>query len=126
MGTHPIFESDFDCLTDCKSYIMEQYMQGDAQKQAQKQAQMEDQMNQMLTQLLDQGARARLNNISMVNPSKAKKVEAMIVQMARQGQIPGKLSEAELAKLLDKIPGESRSTVNFRRQKIMDSDSESD
>ena len=116
-------------------------MQGDAQKQAQKQAQMEDQMNQMLSQLLDQGARARLNNISMVNPTKAKKVEAMIVQMARQGQvahdpiatlshsrvkIPGKLSEAELAKLLDKIPGESRSTVNFRRQKIMDSDSESD
>jgi len=24
MGTHPIFESDFDCLTDNKSYIMDE------------------------------------------------------------------------------------------------------
>jgi len=110
---------------------MEQLRQmqgGKGDQQMQKQAQMEDQMNSMLAQLLDQSARARLNNVAMVNPGKAKKLEAMIVQMARQGQIPGKLTEKELAKFLEQIPGEQSSTakVNFRRQKIMDSDSESD
>ena len=43
--------------------------------------------NNMLGQIMDQGARARLNNVAMVNPEKAKKVEMMLIQMARQGQV---------------------------------------
>ena len=43
--------------------------------------------NSMLGQILDQSARARLNNIAVVNPMKAKKVEQILIQMARQGQV---------------------------------------
>ena len=43
--------------------------------------------NNMLGQILDQSARARLNNVAMVNPGKAQKVEQMLIQMARQGQV---------------------------------------
>ena len=48
---------------------------------------MEEMTNNMLGQILDQSARARLNNIAMVDANKAKKVEAMLITMARQGQV---------------------------------------
>merc|ERR1712008_17497 len=96
MGTHPIFESDFDCLTANKTMDPElealrrarmAQMQGGGGEQAQqKAAQMEEMTNNMLGQILDQSARARLNNIAMVDAGKAKKVEAMLISMARQGQ----------------------------------------
>merc|ERR1712113_688862 len=135
MGTHPIFESDFDCLTDFENKkIMDaeyeaiqrarmaqmQRGQGDEQKRQQ----MEEMTNSMLGQLLDQSARARLNNLALVNPTKAKQVEAMLMQMARQGQITSKMNEAALADILAKIPSEQKKPVKFERRKILDSDSE--
>lgn len=64
---------------------MAQMQQGAGDQQ--KRQQMEDMSNQMLGQILDQSARARLNNVALVNPNKAKQVEAMLMQMARQGQV---------------------------------------
>merc|ERR1712137_1218377 len=32
MGTHPIFESDFDCLTECKSLVLREAGKGAASK----------------------------------------------------------------------------------------------
>merc|ERR1712227_799431 len=134
MGTHPIFESDFDCLTEVMDPELEalrqarmQQLQGGGEQAAQKQAQMEEMTNNMLGQILDQSARARLNNIAMVDANKAKKVEAMLITMARQGQISSKMNEKALADLLNKIPGAKKSEVKFERRRIMDSDdSESD
>merc|ERR1711953_1387081 len=135
MGTHPIFESDFDCLTEntmdpeleaLRQARMAQMQQGGGEA-AQKKAQMEEMTNNMLGQILDQSARARLNNIAVVNPQKAKQVEAMLITMARQGQISSKMNETALASLLAKVPGEKKSEVKFERRRIMDSDdSESD
>jgi len=34
MGTHPIFESDFDCLTDCNWSLHNQKESGGAREQA--------------------------------------------------------------------------------------------
>merc|ERR1712106_41391 len=103
MGTHPIFESDFDCLTANKTMDPElealrrarmAQMQGGGGEQAQqKAAQMEEMTNNMLGQILDQSARARLNNIAMVDAGKAKK-----------------------------IPAEKKSDLKFERRRIMDSD----
>ena len=64
---------------------MSQMQQGQGDEQ--KRQQMEDMTNSMLGQLLDQSARARLNNLALVNATKAKQVEGMLMQMARQGQV---------------------------------------
>ena len=64
---------------------MQQMQQGAGDRN--KAAQMEEMANSMLGQILDQSARARLNNIAVVNPMKAKKVEQILIQMARQGQV---------------------------------------
>jgi programmed cell death protein 5 len=54
-------------------------------------------INAMLAQILDQAARARLNSIALVKPEKAKMVERMLVQMARTGQISGKVCKLHLS-----------------------------
>ena len=48
---------------------------------------MEEMTNSMLGQILDQSARARLNTIKTVNPQAAQKVEMMLMQMAKGGQV---------------------------------------
>lgn len=57
------------------------------QQQQQQRQQMEEMTNSMLGQILDQSARARLNNVALVNPQKAKQTEAMLMQMARSGKV---------------------------------------
>uniref|UniRef100_A0A8D0L991 Programmed cell death protein 5 n=1 Tax=Sphenodon punctatus TaxID=8508 RepID=A0A8D0L991_SPHPU len=47
--------------------------------------------NNILAQVLDQAARARLSNLALVKPEKAKAVENYLIQMARFGQLGGKL-----------------------------------
>ncbi|XP_058011339.1 programmed cell death protein 5 isoform X2 [Ahaetulla prasina] len=46
--------------------------------------------NNILAQVLDQAARARLSNLALVKPEKAKAVENYLIQMARFGQLGGK------------------------------------
>jgi programmed cell death protein 5 len=53
--------------------------------------------------VLDQNARARLANILVANPERARQLENMIVQMARYGQIRGKLDEDTLKSLLAQV-----------------------
>ncbi|NXH95656.1 PDCD5 protein, partial [Pachycephala philippinensis] len=48
--------------------------------------------NTILAQVLDQAARARLSNLALVKPDKAKAVENYLIQMARFGQLAGKVS----------------------------------
>ncbi|XP_069595362.1 programmed cell death protein 5 [Ranitomeya imitator] len=105
--------------------------QGDGgSEQAQQEAkQREDEMrNSILSQVLSQAARARLNNLALVKPEKAKAVENYLIQMARFGQLGGKLSEQGLIEILEKVSQqtEKKTTVKFNRRKVMDSDEEDD
>ncbi|XP_035614223.1 programmed cell death protein 5-like isoform X3 [Oncorhynchus keta] len=52
--------------------------------------------NSILAQVLDQSARARLSNLALVKPEKAKAVENYLIQMARMGQLGGKVRELDL------------------------------
>ena len=52
---------------------------------------------------MDQEARARLNNIAVVNADKARAIEAQIIQLARSGQIRGKMTDADLKEVLDQV-----------------------
>ncbi|XP_042599716.1 programmed cell death protein 5-like isoform X2 [Cyprinus carpio] len=59
--------------------------------------------NSILAQVLDQSARARLSNLALVKPDKAKSVENYLIQMARFGQLGGKITEAGLIEILEKV-----------------------
>ncbi|XP_065675187.1 programmed cell death protein 5-like [Hydra vulgaris] len=106
--------------------MQSQVPNGDQQQQEAMKRELE-MKNAMLTQLLDQGARARLNSIALVKPEKAKMVENMIIQMARTGQISGKLNEQSLVNILERInqqmTKESKVVINRRRYSI-DSDND--
>uniref|UniRef100_A0A0N5B0Z5 Programmed cell death protein 5 n=1 Tax=Syphacia muris TaxID=451379 RepID=A0A0N5B0Z5_9BILA len=99
-------------------------------KQARKMAEQEEiAKNTILSQILDQSAMARLSNLSVAKPEKAKMVENTIIQMARMGQIAGKLSDEGLKQILDRIAGQTKktTTVKFdRRRAAIDSDSDND
>ncbi|KAM6943395.1 programmed cell death protein 5 [Xenentodon cancila] len=84
--------------------------------------------NTILAQVLDQSARARLSNLALVKPEKANAVENYLIQMARFGQLGGKVSESGLIEILEKVSQqtEKKTTVKFNRRKVMDSDDEDD
>ncbi|XP_028930363.1 programmed cell death protein 5 [Ornithorhynchus anatinus] len=84
--------------------------------------------NNILAQVLDQSARARLSNLALVKPEKAKAVENYLIQMARYGKLSGKVSEQGLIEILEKVSQqtEKKMTVKFNRRKVMDSDDEDD
>ncbi|KAI2653728.1 Programmed cell death protein 5 [Labeo rohita] len=61
-------------------------------------------------------------------PDKAKAVENYLIQMARFGQLGGKITEAGLIEILEKVSQqtEKKTTVKFNRRRVMDSDDEDD
>ncbi|TWW68127.1 Diphosphomevalonate decarboxylase [Takifugu flavidus] len=68
------------------------YVEDASNNQQEEAKQREQEMrNSILAQVLDQSARARLNNLALVKPEKAKAVENYLIQMARLGQLGGKL-----------------------------------
>jgi len=50
----------------------------------------------ILSRLLSADAKERLNRIALVKPDKARKLEEMVIMMARQGRIQGKLEDSAL------------------------------
>jgi len=96
------------------------------QKQQEAMQREKEMKNSMLSQILDQSARARLSSISLVKPEKGTMIENMLIQMARSGQIGGKITEDTLVNLLEKVNKQleqekSKVTIN-RRRYAMDSD----
>uniref|UniRef100_A0AC11BZL8 Programmed cell death 5 n=1 Tax=Ovis aries TaxID=9940 RepID=A0AC11BZL8_SHEEP len=100
---------------------------GDAAQQEAKHREAE-MRNSILAQVLDQSARARLSNLALVKPEKTKAVENYLIQMARYGQLSGKVSEQGLIEILEKVSQqtEKKTTVKFNRRKVMDSDEDDD
>ncbi|EPB73485.1 Double-stranded DNA-binding domain protein [Ancylostoma ceylanicum] len=96
--------------------------QDNARQQAENQ---ENAVNSMLSQILDQQALVRLSNLSAVKPEKAKMVESAVINMARRGQIVGKLSDEALKQLMERVSMQTTrtTTVKFdRRRNNLDSD----
>uniref|UniRef100_A0A4W5M0I6 Programmed cell death protein 5 n=1 Tax=Hucho hucho TaxID=62062 RepID=A0A4W5M0I6_9TELE len=137
MDTLGILSSSRDVLIEFELLIFQslswnQMNPGDSSndQQGQQEAkQRETEMrNSILAQVLDQSARARLSNLALVKPEKAKAVENYLIQMARMGQLGGKISETGLIDILEKVSQqtEKKTTVKFNRRKVMDSDDEDD
>ena len=72
------------------------------QEAQQKQQQIQQQKEMILEQALDHDALARLGRIKMVKPERATSLENMIVSMAVQGKLPGKINEAKLIEILER------------------------
>ncbi|KAL0271500.1 UNVERIFIED_CONTAM: hypothetical protein PYX00_008579 [Menopon gallinae] len=90
--------------------------------------QVNEMKNNILSQILDQSARARLNTLMIGKPEKGRMVENMLLQMAQTGQLPGKIDENELIRILENISAQTTrtTTVKFdRRRAALDSDDES-
>ncbi|KAK6013614.1 Double-stranded DNA-binding domain protein [Ostertagia ostertagi] len=101
--------------------------QGDnQQEQARQQAEnQENALNSMLSQILDQQALVRLSNLAAAKPEKAKMVESAVINMARRGQIAGKLSDEGFKQLIERISQQTTRTTTFdRRRNNLDSDDE--
>lgn len=80
--------------------------QGDARDTHDPQAQARaDARAAALSQILAQDARERLNRIRIVNPARAEQVSEMLVGLAQTGQLRGRVSDADLVVLLEKISG---------------------
>ena len=85
------------------------------QEQAQKQAaqqeylyndnprQIEDMKEQALNRILTKEANSRLANISMVKPKKAQMLTNRIIQLAKAGQLNGKMDEPQLIGMLESL-----------------------
>lgn len=102
---------------------------GSTNQQGEENKQREAEMrNTILAQVLDQSARARLSNLALVKPEKASAVENYLIQMARFGQLGGKISESGLIEILEKVSQQTdkKTTVIFNRRRVMDSDEEDD
>ncbi|XP_076593697.1 programmed cell death protein 5 [Chaetodon auriga] len=107
-----------------------QAKQGDASNNQQAEAKQRetDTRNSILAQVLDQSARARLSNLALVKPEKAKEVENYLIHMAGFGKLGGKISESGLIEILEKVSQQTqkKTTVTFNRRRVMDSDDEDD
>ncbi|KAL6434009.1 programmed cell death protein 5 [Cataglyphis hispanica] len=90
---------------------------------------MEEMKHTILAQVLDQSARARLNTLCLGKPEKGRMVEEMILNMAKNQQLPGKLGEEQLITLLESLNQQTqrKTTVKFdRRRAALDSDDDMD
>uniref|UniRef100_A0A674PN62 Programmed cell death protein 5 n=1 Tax=Takifugu rubripes TaxID=31033 RepID=A0A674PN62_TAKRU len=89
---------------------------GDASNNQQEEAKQREQemRNSILAQVLDQSARARLNNLALVKPEKAKAVENYLIQMARLGQLGGKISESGLIEILEKVSQQTEKKMTVK------------
>lgn len=99
------------------------------QAMEEKMQRMEEMKHTILAQVLDQSARARLNTLCLGKPEKGRMVEEMILNMAQNHQLPGKLGEQQLISLLESLNEQTqrKTTVKFdRRRAALDSDDDMD
>lgn len=66
-------------------------------------------------QLLTPEARARLSRIAMVKGDKARRVEDTVIQMARVGQLRGKVDEPQIIRILEQVGGASEGGVTAKK-----------
>ena len=93
-----------------------QEQQAASQMQEEQKAALEAQKQAILRQILTEEARQRLTNVKLVRPELAEAVEVRLIQLAQQGAINDKLSDAQLKDILRKIQGQKRETkVDIRR-----------
>ncbi len=90
---------------EIKKRLMQQKMQQvqeNMQAHAQ-QKQLEDALKSIMQQVLEPAARERLANLKMVKPELALQLEAYLAQLYQSGQLKGKITDAQVVSILQKL-----------------------
>ena len=86
---------------------------GEAREEARQQA--EAQKQAILKQYLTDGARQRLNTVSMTKPQFAEQVEQQLVSLAGSGRLGDRIDEDQMKELLQEMSPDSKSFDIKRR-----------
>lgn len=71
----------------------------------------EMQLSSIMRNMLEGKARERLNNVRLVNRELYYKVMQAVMVLAQQGQINGKMGDAELKDLLERLARKRETTI---------------
>ena len=96
----------------------EQYQKRLQQRYAEavKRAQAEQQMAEIAKRLLDAGAYERLTNIKTSNPELYRQLINMLISLARENRIQGKVNEQQFRSLLERLTQKEGTTIEFKRK----------
>ncbi len=84
------------------------------QRQGELRRQFEVQKRAAMLQILTPEARSRLANVRAVKPEFAEQLEIQLIQLAQSGRIGGKITDAQLKEILDKLQSRKRE-IKIRR-----------
>lgn len=73
------------------------------QRQQQKQLEVEMQLEKLLRKILTPEAKARLGNVRIANKELYNQVVQLVLYLYKNGQVEGKIEEAQLKALLEKL-----------------------
>jgi len=88
-----------------------------AEREAKAKAQ-EEQKQAMLASVMEPAAKERLNRVALVKPDVAAKIEMMILGAVQRGAIQGRVSEAQVIGMLEKVGGGTAAgpKISFHRK----------
>eukprot|EP00188_Purpureofilum_apyrenoidigerum_P003685 Plantae.Rhodophyta-Purpureofilum_apyrenoidigerum.ctg39109.p1 GENE.Plantae.Rhodophyta-Purpureofilum_apyrenoidigerum.ctg39109~~Plantae.Rhodophyta-Purpureofilum_apyrenoidigerum.ctg39109.p1 ORF type:complete len:115 (+),score=30.04 Plantae.Rhodophyta-Purpureofilum_apyrenoidigerum.ctg39109:3-347(+) len=95
------------------------------QEKAARQGEQEEQRRMFLKQVMTPEASARLANIALVKPDKARQLENFFLQAAQTGRLPGKVTEDMLKDTLSSFTEQEQKpkvTISRRRMDFDDDD----
>ncbi len=81
-----------------------------------KRAQVEQQMAEIAKRLLDAAAYERLTNIKTSNPELYKQLVQMLLSLAQQNRIQGKVNEQQFRQLLERLTQKEETTIEFKHK----------
>eukprot|EP01023_Acetabularia_acetabulum_P032878 TRINITY_DN30729_c0_g1_i8.p2 TRINITY_DN30729_c0_g1~~TRINITY_DN30729_c0_g1_i8.p2 ORF type:complete len:139 (-),score=25.58 TRINITY_DN30729_c0_g1_i8:48-464(-) len=86
----------------------------------------EEQRMAQLAQVMKPEAKERLSRIGLVKPDKARRIEDMIINMAKAGRLADKISEQQLIQMLEQVNEKTESSMKVTIQRRRQLDSEYD
>jgi programmed cell death protein 5 len=93
-----------------------QQQQQEAVQADMQEAELSSQIKFIINQILEPEARERLSNIRLANPSYARQVEILLIQLKQAGRLPSKLSDGAFKQILHKInEGKKESRFSFKK-----------
>lgn len=97
---------------------------GDEKQKQERQEKEAEMRNNILSAVLTQEARARLATLGAAKPDRARMVEDIIIQNTRMGGIRGKVDEASLKDLLEKVNTQTKreTKISYERRRVFDED----
>lgn len=81
-----------------------------------KKAQLEQQKKEVMQKLLEPKAYERLMNIRVSNPELYDQLVNLVISLAQNGRVSGKLTEEQLISILQKVTYKPESKIEFKHK----------